>query len=837
MADGPIQVVLNADHYQADRERPKGRGRESDFFAGQDAAFVAHREILKAQLDAVAHTIERDSYSKIGFAKVTLRRSKWAKSHRPTTVLFEPTKTPVVGGADLGQLIVELTPDRAQHVRAEMDRAEDETRLRLNDKTGHDEPAPSRRRAEISAIESIDLWRATDRRRFPLERALQWFADPRSGGAYLVELFERPPPEGDWDLLSDAKRALFRTFRDGLLEQGPGLVAEGRAYSPNGRAWLQIRLEDSQQPPRVQLDLLRPPIARLTTAVPQANLTPQRHGQLLAFVDQHPLVRRIRLQPTPVRTHAGGAPGAVTTLSLPESTPGASYPKVGVIDGGLGIPFTPWIMSVWNPLAAVHQDLSHGSFIAGLLVAGKSFNTDPGIQEPDGCELADVALLPSEDDPSAFSRYFPSGIPDFFDEVEAAVTQLRHQHGLRIYNFSINLHDQQADPDFYSAYAERLDGIADANDVLFVISAGNLNPGHLRAEWPVDPVAALRALAAARDDRMTVPAESIRNVSVNALNPHGVSGTVPHALANYSRRGPGLRTGVKPDLCHVGGAGQSIPATSTGLHSIDEHGASTSQCGTSYAAPLVARTLAGLNHAIEGDVSRETLLALTVHHAKRPPPFENAAITDLARELIGFGMPQPTETILRGHEDRITLVFAGRLQQDKQLTFAFSWPAVLTSAAGKCRGHARLTLVSHPPLDYKCGAELVRANVSAKLQQSQGNGRYKGQLHETYLPSTGDEHLYEAELIEQGFKWSPVKTYERLSERGIGNSSNWRLVVDALTRANEPYPPGGIPFSVILTITDPEGTQPVFDSMRQSLQSLGVQIADIRTAARVVARV
>jgi len=33
MAEGPIQVVLNADNYQIDRERPKGRGRESDFFA------------------------------------------------------------------------------------------------------------------------------------------------------------------------------------------------------------------------------------------------------------------------------------------------------------------------------------------------------------------------------------------------------------------------------------------------------------------------------------------------------------------------------------------------------------------------------------------------------------------------------------------------------------------------------------------------------------------------------------------------------------------------------------------------------------------------------------
>jgi hypothetical protein len=836
MAEGPIQIVLNADNYQGDRERPRGRGPESDFFAGDDTAFGVHKIALQAQLEAVAHTIEQDPNSRLGFAKITLRRSKWAKSHRPTNVLFEPTRIPIIGGADLGQLLVELTPERARHVAGEISRAEDVTRYRLNRNTGRDEPAPTRRRAEVSSIESISLWQPSDRRRFSLEQAIDWLQDPRSGAAYLLELFERPTPEADWDLLQDSKRFLFRTFRDGLQALGPGLVAEGRAFSPNGRAWLQIRYDASTDLPRVQLDLARPLTTRVSGAAAEPNLDPARHEALLQFLDHHPLVRRIRLQPKPARSHAmGGA--AATPTPLPARIGGASYPKVGVIDGGLGAPFAQWVVSAWNPLATVHQDLNHGSFIGGLIVAGKSLNADPGIQEPDGCELADIALLPSEDDPAAFAIYYPSGIADFFDEVEAAVTQLRHQHGLRIYNFSLNLHDQQADPDLYSAYAERLDGIADANDVVFIISAGNLDPAHLRAEWPSDPIAALRALAASRDDRITVPAESIRNISVNAVNPHGLSGSVPHALANYSRRGPGLRTGVKPDFCHVGGASQAVAGASAGLYSIDEHGNGTNGCGTSYAAPLVARTLAGLNYAIEGDVSRETLLALAVHHSARPPPFASDVIAGLARELVGFGMPQSSDTILRGADHQITLVFAGRLQQEKQLTFAFSWPSVLTSEGGICRGYARLTLVTHPPLDYKFGAELVRVNVSAKLQQSTGEGRYKGRLHETYLPSAGDEPLYESELIEQGFKWSPVKTYERVLPRGVGTSSSWRLVVDALTRANEPYPQGGIPFSAVLTIADPEEQFPVFDSMRQSLQAMGVQIADIRTAARVVARV
>jgi hypothetical protein len=117
---------------------------------------------------------------------------------------------------------------------------------------------------------------------------------------------------------------------------------------------------------------------------------------------------------------------------------------------------------------------------------------------------------------------------------------------------------------------------------------------------------------------------------------------------------------------------------------------------------------------------------------------------------------------------------------------------------------------------------LVRVNVNARLQQAKLGGGYQGQLHETYLPTAGDEALYESELIEQGFKWSPVKTYARNLPRGIGKSSTWRLVVDTLTRANEPYPDRGVPFSAILTIADPSGEKPVFNAMRQSLQALGV---------------
>jgi hypothetical protein len=621
-------------------------------------------------------------------------------------------------------------------------------------------------------------------------------------------------------------------LRDGLLGQGPGLMAEGRTLGPTGRPWILVKLNCSSAPPLIQLDRSELLHVRQQAERNEPDLRPERHESLLAFLDHHPLVRRIRLQPRP-RAAERATPGAAAPVTLLTRTDGAVYPKVGVIDGGIAPSLAGWVTTRWPLIADAHQDVAHGTFIGGLLVAGKTLNSQPAIAEADGCELADLALLPDDQQPAVFAQYYPNGVADFMDEVEAAVRQLRAQYGIRIFNFSLNLQGEQVDPDFYSPYAERLDRIAESTDSLFVISAGNLESPHQRVEWPNDPVAALRSLAAARDDKLLIPAESVRNVSVAAVNPVDVPNCIPYALSNYSRRGPGLRSGVKPDVCHLGGAGNAH----TGLNSIDPAGHGCHGCGTSYAAPLVAKTLATLDRSIEGDVSKETLLALLIHHTELPQPFKSDALAALARDLVGFGLPTHTQEILEGSDHQITLVFAGRLMHEKQLTFNFSWPNVLADPDGKCRGFARITLVTSPPLDYRYNAELVRVNVNARLQQATPGGKWKGQLHDTYLPIDGDEAVYESELIEQGFKWSPVKTYGRLIPRGVGKSSSWRLVVDYLTRANEPFPSAGVPFTVLLTISDPDGAAPVFNAMRQTLQSLGVQISDIRTAARVVARV
>jgi hypothetical protein len=213
----------------------------------------------------------------------------------------------------------------------------------------------------------------------------------------------------------------------------------------------------------------------------------------------------------------------------------------------------------------------------------------------------------------------------------------------------------------------------------------------------------------------------------------------------------------------------------------------------------------------------------------------------VARDLVGFGKPPAAAEILQGDDHQITLVFASRMRKDQQIAFNFAWPASLVGADGKCRGSARLTLVSTPPIDPRFGSEFVRINIDAALQQedfdNQGKQRWKGRLDPIYLPGKIETPVVEAERIEHGLKWSPVKAFAKVIPKGVGKSSNWRLFVEYLTRSGEQVPETGVPFTAILTISDPSGEKPVFTDMRQSLQSLGVRIEDIRTAARVATRI
>ncbi len=831
---GPIQVILNPENFEQNREK-SGGGPKKEFFVGANDEFSRHKAKLIAELGSIADALAKSPYSDIGYIKVTLRRSAWAKSHRPVSALFRSNRAALVGGEDLGVMIFKVKPEAIHEVVNEITKAEDILAWRFDPNKQKDVPYPSARRSEAGAIERIELFGRDDRREFSLESAIAWLSNPITGSSYEVELFEMPPTKGVVNGLDGSHTRLFESFIAGLEGIAGGLSVRRLGTRNMDRAAVAMHISRSSDSTAMLLG--SPTVSERTGSVVPFDSSEEKHLRLLTFLEAHPLVRRISLPAIVVRPSIGITEDVGSVAPVPHRQTSRSYPKIGIIDGGLGEVLSDWVIDRWNILASEHASHDHGTFIGGLAVMGRALNGEECCPEEDGAELVDIAVFPREDDTEAFSSYYPHGVLQFFDEVETAIGEARSRHGVRVYNMSLNI-KRPASLDRYDPHALRLDRIVEDQDAIVLVSVGNVEPRDQRPEWPSDDARALAQLAAATEDRLLTPAESVRNVAVAAVNPPGVGTSVPFAPARFSRRGPGLRTGVKPDLAHVGGSGspEGNP-TEHGLFSVRPDGVVVSGCGTSYATPVIAKIAASLEHAIEGDVSRETLIALLLHHAQVPKPLQSKSLMQVARQLVGFGVPESAERILETDDHSITLVFASRIRRDQQISFQFSWPPSLVGEKGNCRGRSRLTLVASPPLDGNFGSEFVRVNVDAALQQQNLMGGWERQLRPVYLPEGGDQRIIEAERIQHGLKWSPVKVYERSMPVGVGRSSNWRLFVDYLTRSNEQVPEHGIPFTAILTISDPRGEQPVFDELRQTLIGLGVQMEDIRVAARVAPRV
>jgi hypothetical protein len=834
MPNEPVQVVLNPGALRAPRDRQTPNGNGTDFYASRPNAFGAHRETLAISLRGVLAALESDqTFGGLGYLKVTMAPNAIAKSHRPQQRLFRPALTPHVATARVGEPIYAVTPDSLRKVLAAVLKAETKVPQKVDPKTGRSFPNPSRYRCEVSAVDTISLWTEEDKRGFSAAEGAAWLSRAGTGGRYLVELFPIATAETNPELTTAEQHAI-ESLQNGVGALSLSMIRLRDAGAPV----LSLRPLPPGTPSMVRLALPQGDAASLSTesAEPPAVADKATHQSVLESISRNPLVRSVLLPPVVQRAATAplslGSPLPAGTFDRPSE---ASAALVGVVDGGVGDAVGDWIEGRWGQLADTDRDVSHGTFISGLLVAAGSLNSFLA-KQPHGCRVIDVDVLPADPGETGipFDAYYPGGVPDFMDEVEAAIADLRTRHGVRVFNFSMNFRTP-GDGTRYGYAAIRLDQIAAQQDVIVVISAGNIPLAQQRAEWSADTTAALASLVFDTDGILAEPGESLFNASVSALNPPGLQSQVPFALARYSRRGPGLRGATKPDFAHIGGSGTPSPTIGAGLFSITADGNLAADAGTSYAAPLVARRLADLDSLIEGNVSREVLLAMLSHHSHTPGVFAQKEILPVTRDLIGFGVPAEAEEMLQRDDSEITLVFDSVLQPNEQATLTFAWPESLVTD-GKCRGYARLTLVARPQLAYEHGDERVRVNIGAKLMQQNKDGGFDNRLHPVNMAKARDgEPRAERDLINETLKWQVAKSFDaRLT--GRGPSSTWKFVVNYLTRADEAMPTEGVEFAAVLTISDPKGVAPVFQQMRQQLGQLGIRTDDIRTSIRSRAR-
>ena len=172
----PIQIILNQENFEQARETGGG-GPKKDFFAGRDDEFRRHKRALADQLGGIASALEAQNQGDVGVIKVILRREAWAKSHRPLRSLFKIDRISLVGGGDLGEMYFEARPNILHAIARDISASENSTNLKPDRETGKPVPHPSTARSETGAIDRIELYGPSDRRKFSVDDAVNWLTN------------------------------------------------------------------------------------------------------------------------------------------------------------------------------------------------------------------------------------------------------------------------------------------------------------------------------------------------------------------------------------------------------------------------------------------------------------------------------------------------------------------------------------------------------------------------------------------------------------------------------------------------------------------------------------
>lgn len=817
MAICPVQVIMDSERFITEVITHPGGGSK-DFYSGKNNEFAEHKELIASQLESIRAAQLDSQYSKIGYSKVRLIKHAWAKSHRPTDRLFTQNHgCNVVGGLHQGEMIVRMSVDSIGQIKNAILLHAEDTPRRSPGRDGIIAERPSKIRCEVGTIDSIIQYGPEDRLATSSAEVSEWIAN--HGYCQLsVDLFEVPVPEQRWDVLDIENRRMQSSFLNGLKAFEGIRVSRSRSDSSGKK--ITICLTDC---PGIVVSL-SDAIQRNTEESISGDEA--KYQALFDFLSHHPIVRNVTIMPVieflPIPSFSFDHS---EKYEITKPSPESDYPIVAIVDSGISAIYSDWIVESWDNIKASFRDTTHGTFISGLLINGQALNGAEICQEPDGCKVVDLCMLPQKD---KYHVVYPNSVDDFLAELQVAIPEILSRVKVRVFNLSMNIQMPRLSSD-YGSFAKVLDELAINYNIVFVISAGNLI--NRRNEWSDDPNTNVAMLSSQSNDIVYMPAESIRNLSVGALNP------TDKGLSSYSCRGKGSNVGIKPDFVHIGGLGYDNPDIGYGLYSVDKDGNVYSYAGTSFSAPLVAKTLASIEKQIEGTVSRETLMALAIQSAYVPNSFNNEVYKPILKDIIGYGMPSSAKDILGGDEHSIKLVIAARIKPRKQMVFDFYWPQCLTRN-GKCFGNIKLTLVSTPNVDYNYGDEMIRENLCVTLTQQKPDGKptssYLNALYrDNNQPGCGE---FEWQLVEGNMKWQPIKVFQRSFNRGVKSYSPWTLRVTREDRTI-PIDSDGIPFTIILSINDPSGESDVYNEIRQSLVARGITISDIQTAARITQRV
>lgn len=523
--------------------------------------------------------------------------------------------------------------------------------------------------------------------------------------------------------------------------------------------------------------------------------------------------------------------GAPSFLPRREDTVG-EIPVVVVVDSGVSaaIPeLQSWVVGQESSVAPQYRNTDHGTFVAALICWGATLNPDlPGIDDG-ACGVYDLQVIPNSD--PARGEIESLLEQEFLETLESALQQ--HANTYKVWNLSLGT-NSVCSLDEFSPLAEELDNLQENYGVSFVISAGN---------YTVPPLLDFPCTGQqVQAGRITSPADSVLGITVGSIShvdsaPNGPRQNQP---APYSRHGAGPNYVIKPDLVHYGGTCTLAGTDPTGIVSVCDDGLSE-DLGTSFATPLVSRTLAQIYHQVTPSPSPVLARALLTHHARDPRT--GSRVPDGDEDYFGFGLPSAVPYCIECTPYTSTLVFEDVLRPGFFLEWDdFPYPPSLTTD-GKFFGEIWMTVAFAPVRGPRWGSEYCETHIDALFgvfyeQRSRKTGetttRYKGLVPPEHK---NPGMLYETYQIASLRKWAPVRTYHGDLGPNGQRGSRWRLKVQLLTRhdvdiAGDTRRPQL--FSLILTIADPLRRAPVYDEMARIISSrFQTRNLSLRSATRV----
>lgn len=705
--------------------------------------------------------------------RVKLLTKAAAKTHRPES-LFTTDTCPIVGAGSLGELFVKATPEGL-------------TKLAKVIETGES----ARLIKEISCVETIEPVTPKFRRK-GIEATDLLRKSPRGENGFItrVRLF-------NFGADQDQPR-LVENFEETCRQRGIRISSAG--YSPTSFTYgAECRnVED--------IEILSRVVG-------------------VRSVVSMPLIRTLRpkmLNPKPL-----------PKLPRREDVVG-DVPVVVVVDSGITDQhpeLETWVVGRESMVAPAYRNTDHGTFVAGLICWGSQLNPTVAGIDTNPCAVFDLQVIPNADPSKGDTESLRE--QEFLVSLDAALQE--HANEYKVWNLSLGT-DTVCSLDEFSEFAEELDNLQEKYQVSFVISAGNYTTPPL-LEYP-------RLKTQLDVGRITTPADSVLGIAVGSIShvDYKANGPKEHHPSAFSRHGAGPNYVIKPDLIHYGGSCSTDASHISGIRSVNGSD-SAENLGTSFATPLVSRTLAQIYHQITPRPTPVLARALLTHHARDPRT--QGRVPDREEDFFGFGLPAPVPYCLECTPHTSTLVFDDVLRPGYFLEWDdFPYPASLRRD-GRYFGEIWMTVAFAPARGARWGSEYCETHIDAHFGVYRSEvSRKTGEIKTKFEGLVPPEHknpgvLYESYQVAHLRKWAPVRTYHgNLGEKGE-RGDRWRLKLQLLARhgIDDGDALKAQPFSLIITISDPDKKASIYDEMaRHVLNRFQSQNMAVRATARIRGR-